>query len=398
MILRTSRDFRWLWAGQSTSVVGDGMQRVALLWWASHAGGNALLVAVALCAIVPVVACSPFGGALADRHDRRRLLLLADLLRLLTTTMLAALVSAGSTSGTSICALVAVSALGTAIFDPAYAAAVPSVVPHEDRPQANGLNLANSAVGGLVGPLIGGLLIGAFGVEWVLAIDAATFAWSLCCIWATKLPLPDGGSAGTRTTGRAVLTDVLADREIRGLLGLAATLNMVAAPVPILIVALAVDKFRVGAESFGVLQAMISAGILVGALAGSRLATGSVAPPMFALGMCLCVVGMVPYAASAASLLIAGVAIAVANTTLMTTFQSSVPSERHGRVFGVAGSIAEGLRPVGLVLSAPMLGLGGVTWAFVLVGSCVIAVTAVWRGSRRRTRPQRHLDSATTAD
>src|SRR4051812_38727077 len=178
MILLRVRDFRLIWTGQVVSVVGDGMQRIALLWWARREGGNGLLAAVALSTMLPLIVGSPFGGWMADRFDRRRLMLGADLARLVLTGSLAALVLGGGGSSFVVCALVAACALATSVFEPTYAAAVPSLIPPEDRPAANGMNMANSAVGGLIGPLVGGALIGAFSVGTVLLINALTFAWS----------------------------------------------------------------------------------------------------------------------------------------------------------------------------------------------------------------------------
>lgn len=378
MILRTSPNFRSLWLGQSVSVIGDGMQRIALLWWAHHVGGTSLVTLVALCTVIPVVLCSPLGGSLADRFDRRTLLLSADLSRLAVTAVLATLVLRGDPPIALVCALVAASAVGTAIFDPAYAAAVPTIVPTEDRPAANGLNMANSAVGGLAGPLIGGVLIASMGVGPALVVNACTFAWSLLCIWLTTLPAPAGAASAGTSEGRGSLREVFRDRNIRGLVGLAAVLNMVAAPIPVLIVALAVDRFRVGAEAFGVLQVMISVGILIGSLTAAKLAQGPLATPMFVLGACLGVVGLLPFAGSAAVLLVGGVAIAVANTILITTFQNTVPEETQGRVFGALGAVGEGLRPIGLLLAAPLLALAGVSGAFVVVGAGVICATLLW--------------------
>ena len=117
---------------------------------------------------------------------------------------------------------------------------------------------------------------------------------------------------------------------------------------------------------------MISAGILIGSLAAVKLATGPLATPMIVLGACFGVVGLLPFAGSAAVLLVGGVAIAVANTILITTFQNTVPEETQGRVFGALGAVGEGLRPLGLVLAAPLLALAGVAGAFVVVGLGVI--------------------------
>ena len=380
MILLRARDFRLIWTGQVVSVVGDGMQRIALLWWARQAGGNGLLTAVALATMVPLIVGSPFGGWMADRFDRRRLMFGADVARMVLTGLLAVLVLGRHGPPVVVCVLVAVCALATSVFEPAYAAAVPSLIQPEDRPAANGMNMANSAVGGLIGPLIGGALISAFTVGTVLMINAITLAWSAAFVALSRIPRPAGATDAARRehSTKAAVGTVLRDGGLRRLVGLAAALNMVAAPIPLLIVALAVDRFHTSSVGFGALQVTISAGILIGALAASRLARTTIAPPMLVLGVCFGLVGSLPFVASAALFVAAGVAIAVANTVLLTRFQNSVAEEIQGRVFGAVGAIGEGLRPVGLALGAPLLAVAGVSGAFLVVGLAVIAATLCW--------------------
>ena len=388
MLLRHPSTFRRLWAGQSISVVGDGMQRIALLWWAKHQGGNGLLVAVALATMVPVVLCSPLGGSWADRLGRRTLMLGADAARLVTSVLLASLLFSGNAPELVVCALVALAGVATAVFDPAYATAVPTIVDDADLPAANGLNLANSAVGGLLGPLLGGVLIGVAGIGWVMVVNAATFAWSAAFVAATSLPRPTrraevpstaGSTAGRSRGGVRTSLDQL--RVVPGLgrlLGLGATLNMVVAPVPMLIVALSIDRFHATAATFGVFEMLLSAGLLVGSLGAGLLSRGRITAPMVVLGACLAAAGALPLVGSGAALALGGVAIAVANTDLMTSFQRAVPAEVRGRVFGVVGSMSEGLRPAGLAAGGPLLALAGVAWSFAVVGAAVVAATLAW--------------------
>ncbi len=381
MLLQRSRTFRRLWLGQSVSVIGDGMQRIALLWWAKHHGGNALLVAVALSTIIPVVVASPMGGWLADHRDRRLLMLGADLARLGTTSVLAILLLGGQPSAVVVCAMVALAGLATAVFDPTYAATVPMVVDPADLPAANGLNMANSAVGGLIGPLLGGVLIAALDLGWVMVINAATFAWSAACIAATRLPRTERetGSADAAPRSMSVAIALIRnDPMLRRLIALGSALNMVVAPVPMLIVALAVDRFRATPTVFGALEIMVSTGVLIGALAAPRLARGALATPMVVLGLCIAAAGSLPVFGSAAAFVVAGLTVAVANTILMTALQLSVPDEMRGQVFGVMGSLGEGLRPVGLALGAPLLAFAGVSGAFAIVGAGVISATLAW--------------------
>jgi DHA3 family macrolide efflux protein-like MFS transporter len=377
MLLRTAPIFRRLWVGQFVSTIGDGMQRIALLWWAKHHGGNGLLIAVALATMLPTIVCSPIGGWLADHVDRRRLLVGADLARLGFAAVLASLMFGADPPDAVVCVLVALAAVGTAVFDPTYAATVPTVVDDEQLPAANGLNMANGAVGGLVGPLAGGALIAVADLGWVMVINAATFAWSALCIAMCALPRPTGASHGPAEHAgfRDSVREVRRVPNLGRLVGLASTLNMVVAPVPMMIAALAIDRFDAGPATFGLLEMLLSAGVLAGSIAAGVLARGRLALPFLVLGVCLGAVGVLPLAGAAAVLVVGGVSIAVANTEAMTRFQRSVPAEVQGRVFGVLGSLSEGLRPAGLALGGPLLAAAGVSGAFAVVGAAVVLAT-----------------------
>lgn len=379
MLLRHPSTFRRLWLGQSISVVGDGMQRVALLWWAKHHGGNGLLAAVALSTMVPVVIGSPVGGWLADRTDRRALMLVADLVRLATSGALATLLFTEPSSA-PVCGLLAIAGLATAVFDPAYSSAVPTVVADADLPAANGLNMSQGAIGGLVGPLLGGLLIGVTDIGWVMVVNAGTFLWSAAFVATCRLPRERGGgerlaSPPARGGVRSALAGMRTVPGLGRLLVLASTLNMVVAPVPMLIAALAIDRLGAGPQTFGLLEMLLSAGLLAGALFAGQLARGHLGTSFVVLGVCLAVTGVLPLGGVAAALVTAGVAIAIANTEAMTLFQRGVPAELHGRVFGVLGSLSEGLRPAGLALGAPLLAAAGVSGALGVVGGGVILAT-----------------------
>ena len=378
MLLRTRSTFRRLWVGQFVSTIGDGMQRLVLLWWASQHGGSGLLLAMALCTTVPTVVASPVGGWLADHLDRRRLLVSADVVRLVTTSLLAVLVGTDDPPVVVVGLAVVLASVAAAVFDPTYSAAVPTVVAADDLPAANGLNMANSAVGSLVGPLAAGVLIGVTGPGWVLAVNAATFVWSAAVIATCRLPRPAAAEGHVPRAGvRRSIETVRSVAGLGRLVGLATTLNMVVAPVPVLLAALAVSRLDAGPVGFGLLQVLLGIGLLAGSLAAGVLARGRLALPFVVLGVALASIGVLPVVGVGCALLVAGGAVAIANTEAMVRFQRSVPPEVQGRVFGVLGSLSEGLRPLGLVLAAPLLGGVGVSGAFVVVGTLVVVASVL---------------------
>ena len=201
-----SRDFRLLWAGESVSLVGDGIFLVAIAWTAYSLWNTpAALSVVGIAMTVPTIAWLLFGGAISDRHDRRRILLYSDLGRGLVIGVLAALTIAHLLTFALLVVLVAVYATGTAFFTPAFESIVPAIVPPGDLAQANALDqFVRPLAFRLAGPAVGGVLVGSLGAGSAFAVDAATFAASAAAVFAMRpAPRPEvtGSTVGAVADG-----------------------------------------------------------------------------------------------------------------------------------------------------------------------------------------------------
>ncbi|HEY0414810.1 MAG TPA: MFS transporter [Gaiellaceae bacterium] len=194
------RDFRLLWAGMSVSLVGDGVFLVATAWTAySLWDAPAALSVVGIAMSVPTIACLLVGGAVSDRYDRRRVMLLADVARGLAIALLAALAFAHQLTFAVLVAVVALYAIGAGFFTPAFEAAVPGLVPADDLPQANALDqFVRPIAMRLVGPSLGGVVVGLGGAGTAFAIDAASFGVSALAV-AALAPLHGEGDASHTT-------------------------------------------------------------------------------------------------------------------------------------------------------------------------------------------------------
>ena len=174
------RDFALLWLGQAISLVGDGVYLVAIAWLVydlSNAPSALALVGVAW--TLPLVAALLVTGVLSDRVERRRLLIVADLLRAAAIGVLGVLAITDAAELWHVVVLVVVYGMGEALFAPAFTAIVPGVVPREELLQANALRELVEPVGlRFAGPALGGLLIAVAGVGTALLVDAATFGLS----------------------------------------------------------------------------------------------------------------------------------------------------------------------------------------------------------------------------
>lgn len=389
MSIRRHRDFVRIWAGQAVSNIGDGVHRIAVLWWTRQATGSDLaLVAVALATTIPLIVAAPVAGWLVDRVDRRRLMLASDAIRVGTSALLAALAAAGTLHVwmVLVCAVVAASA--ASVFTPAYMASITMLVPADDRATANSMVGVNDAVAGILGPAIGGILIGLGGTSSALWFDAGTFVVSLLLVLASRVPMPakspsataadeprpdDGALAGVRLLRR--------DRNIRDLTVVAVGLNAVAAPIPVLIVALAAGPLALGGAGYGLLAASIPAGLLVGFAIAPRLVAVRRAAmlALLATSLGIALAGASSLAAvGALMLLAAGVGIGVVNTILPTRFQRDIDPTIQGRVFALLGGLMQAGRPAGLVLAAPLLAVAGPQAGLAICGAAMLAVT--WFG------------------
>lgn len=191
-----NKGFLLLWLSGAISSCGDAVYRVALLLLVTGLSKSPLALAAVVAAQTAVgILLGPIAGVLADRYPRPRLMLLADLARLL-----AVLAMARAESLTTIFPLVMVLAAASALFNPSRSAYVPDLVGQQNYISATGLHETTSSVVCLIGPALGGILIARHGLAAAFWLDAGTFAVSVAALW----PLQRGrsGVSGEAAQGR----------------------------------------------------------------------------------------------------------------------------------------------------------------------------------------------------
>jgi MFS family permease len=174
------RDFRLLWIGSSVSMVGDGIYLVAIAWQVYTLDADpAAFAIVALSSTLPQVLLLVPAGLLADRFDRRHVMIVADLLRTMVLVGVATLAFTGRASVGLLAGLSVLFGVGDALFLPSSTAIVPALVPQHELVQANALDQFTGPIAAtLLGPFLGGVLTGFTDMGWAFAADAATFAFS----------------------------------------------------------------------------------------------------------------------------------------------------------------------------------------------------------------------------
>jgi len=382
------RDFRLLWTGMTLSLIGDGVLLVALAWQAyqlsNHPGAMA---AVGVALTVPQVALVLLGGLISDRFERRLVMLFADIVRGGALVVLAVVTFSGTLQLWHLVAFAVVYGAASAFFIPAFDALVPSIVPEAHLVEANALDqFVRPAALWLLGPALGGVLVGLAGAGAAFALDAATFAVSAACLTRmTRIP-PD------TEEGMTVRTAVLELREgfrfVRSQPWLwvtftAATFTylLFLGPTEVLLPYLVRNELGGDAGDLGLILAggglaALAAAFLIGQTGLPRRAMvfTYVVWSLATLGVAAYGVAHSKWHAMAAAALIAGFETAGA-VAWTTTKQRLVPSELLGRVSSFDWFISIALVPLSYALTAPAAAAWGARETLVGAGVLGAAVT-----------------------
>ena len=180
------RDFRFLWTGMFVSMVGDGFYFVATAWQVYNLSNRpSSLAFVGLAWSLPQFLFVFIAGALADRLDRRMLMIAGDLLRSVAIVTIGILSVAGVLTIPTMVALVVFYGIGQALFQPSFHSIVPMIVPPEQLVRANSVDqFVRPFALMVVGPALGGIIVGSFGAGWAFIADGATFLFSAAMIFA----------------------------------------------------------------------------------------------------------------------------------------------------------------------------------------------------------------------
>ena len=184
--LLLTRNFGLVWSGQLISQIGDGISRLALLWFVYAITGSALKTSIiGLLQTIPPIVLGPLIGVYVDRLPKKYLLIISDLLRAVLIGFVPCMVAVESFTVSMLYVLVLLHAIATAVFGPALTAAIPAIVPKTQFTAANALLQSTTSLGIILGPALSGLGIAAYGSQEVLCLNAGTYLVSALCLSLT---------------------------------------------------------------------------------------------------------------------------------------------------------------------------------------------------------------------
>jgi MFS family permease len=383
------REFRLLWSGLLVSNVGSWMQMLAQGWLVvqlsnSAAEGSFYLGMVGLVRSAPVLALSGFAGALADRHDRRRILTMTQILMGMTALVLGILVELHFVKIWHVMVMAAVSAGANAFDAPTRQAMLPRLVGPRDLMSAIGLNSAAFNGPALVGPALGGLVVAAVGIAPCFFINAASFGAVLVAL-AMMRPQPPADVVGKKSLlGDAVdgFTHVGREPRLLAIFALLSLIGFVARPYLQLLPAFIKAVLGGGPQELGIVMGAAGGGALAGSLITAligisrgrgALMIGSAAVAGAALVWFSATTSVWP---ACAALVLLGGSIMLFMGMSNTLIQTYTPAEMRGRVISIYTMTVLGFMPLGSGLLGWVASLTSLPLTFAVSGTLVVIAAA----------------------
>lgn len=385
--LLRANDFRWLWIGQVISSLGNNFTYLALSVLAYRVTGTALSVGVMLAAnALPFLLLRPFAGVLVDRWDRRRIMIVSDLVRAL---LIAAIPSLTHTHFGWAYVLAFLSSTAGQFFNPALLSVIPDLVGEGVLMTANALYRSSQKLTEVIGFTLAGWMAATLPLSLVFYFDALTFVISAACLTIIAVSSPPPSDP---LTARNVYRNLLEGlRFIRREAVLVANLAVASvAPIPLgtiaaLLLVFAVQALHSDARGYGMLESAMGLGIVAGSLLLSKLGTRF--PPGKLLGAGLTGMGIATLVLAQLKRLepalglafLFGVLNVVPDLVPLWMVQRHTPSEFRGRVLGVWGLVIQGAFLIGMTVGSALADAVGVRYVFAGAGVGLMAVGLIAR-------------------
>lgn len=398
--LLRGRDFTLLFAGQAVSRLGDGIHEVALLWLVLRLTGSALITGTVLAVqLLPTLFFGLLAGALVDRWDRRRTMIIADVARAGLVLLIPLLNSLGALTLPALYVISFLLAVFGQVFRPALMASLPNLIAPDALLPANALMGMTRQLGGIAGPALGGVLVSVTGLNSVFYIDAATFAVSGYAIFLA------GVSSGTRAkvalTARAVTTEIGEGLRYMGRQRAVLTLAILGilshaywAAIPVVAPVFADRVLGGGSATYGGLLSamnlgMVAGGLIIGTAARGRHRGWLVVAGYAGMALGVTALGFARTPAQAIGVIaLSGMLSMLSVVPFFALLQDIVPDEFRGRVLSTDETLEHGILPLFYALAGYFADALGAQMTFWIVGGIMggVALAGVSLPPVRRAR------------
>lgn len=389
-ILKNVRYLRF-WLGQIVSQLGDGITRTAIVYLIAILSKDPLAIGLALFAqLLPNAIFGIVLGPLADKYNRRHLMVAADLYRCIIVLLMIPF----HHSVTALIILIAFQGLGSALFDPARTSSIPDLAGESNIQEATSLSQSTRAAMDIIGPSLGALLMVSKNFKLIFLLDAATFIISALFIFSIAslgtVKSKDSTSKEKYIEAiRSGIKEVTKMPALRFLLILLMPITLVIGVLNTNLIAVLTNVFHVSAFHFGTIEATMSVGVILGAAAAAPYSLKKLKPAAVlligtaAIGFWMAFIlplntlrlefGIAPVYVWC---IISGLLNAFINVPLSSLFLQSTPAAFRGRGSSLLGFVASSFQMAGILAGGWIAREIGVLNGTALAG-CLLIVTAI---------------------
>lgn len=381
LISLKSRNFRLYFGGMCVSLVGTWMQQIAMSWLVYKLTGSVLLLAmVTFMSQIPILLITPFLSVFVDRIDKRNILLFTQSCSMLQAFLLALLTFSGTIAVWHILLLSLLLGCVNALDNPTRQAFYPSLVPETHL--ANAIALNSTVINGsrLIGPALGGILIGVLGESWCFLLNGISYIGVILALLLMRLSpaAPPAAHQNIFTDLTEGFTYVSSSIPLRSLLLLMSVVSFFGLPLMTFIPAYVKDILRGDSAMLGYLLSCAGIGSLLAAL---LLATRRSIPGLskvisisaFFLGLCLLHISFVttPWVAAILSVFI-GFTLITTVASINTLLQTLSDEDKRGRVMGYLAMAFTGITPLGSLALGALEKYTGLPSIILVSGICCL--------------------------
>ena len=391
--------YLFFWGGQLFSILGSSIVSFSITWWITVTTGSAILLSIlSFMYILPMAVLSPIAGVIADRHNRKIIIAIADSLQAMITFCVIILFWLNMAYPAIVVVIMGLRGVFQAFHVPTANAILPSMVPKDKLSRMNGMNYLFTSLINIIGPVFGAGLYAIWRIELILWIDIITFVIAIIPLILIKIPvfIKTKQEKENKSFIHEFKLGLKTINMIPGLVALllwSMVLNFLLLPTSILLPYYI--RFEHGGNEFD--YALINVFFSVGMIGGSLLTSvkktwkhklSSYFGSLIILMSFVSVYAFVPkgmFFPMWIANIVVGFMLPIGNTIYMTVIQLTVPQEKMGRVNSIDQSLSTIMSPIAAISAGPLADLFGIRLLFLifsLIGS--LGSIAVWKGTRLR--------------